>query len=120
MNGGPRLFSAGQSWKYRWNWSGYAAGLSAQNQSQQSAPWNGNVRADGPSNFQGMQQGSMNLVFAAAIGRALSGGFSGGPQQMNSEAGQPIKMRLCGLNQLRLPVVRGTIWWNRSSWEKAV
>lgn len=92
MNGGPRpLFPQGSPGNTAGIGAASAAGIGSANQSQQSAPGMGMFGQMAPAIFQGMQQGSMNPVFAAAIGRALSGGFSGGPQQMNSGAGQPVR-----------------------------
>ena len=92
MNGGPRpLFPQGSPGNATGIGAASAAGIGSANQSRQSAPGMGMFGQMAPAIFQGMQQGNMNPVFAAAIGRALSGGFSGGPQQMNSGSGQPIR-----------------------------
>ena len=92
MNGGPRpLFPQGSPGNAAGIGAASAAGIGSANQSQQAAPGMGMFGQMAPAILQGMQQGSMNPVFAAAIGRALSGGFSGGPQQMNSGAGQPVR-----------------------------
>ena len=93
MNGGPRpLFPQGSPGNAAGIGAASAAGLSGANQSQPSTGGGmGMFGQMAPAILQGMQQGNMNPVFAAAIGRALSGGFSGGPQQMNSGAGQPAQ-----------------------------
>lgn len=90
MGGGPRpLFPQGGPGAGMGAAS--AAGLPGANQSQPSVGGGmGMFGQMAPAILQGMQQGNMNPVFSAAISRALSGGFSGGPQQMNSGAGQPV------------------------------